>query len=86
MSDETKKIIFFYLTLFALFIMPINIDGFSRTLKILQDNIRPFVVAFITLSFTIYLKIYNDVEKNTMKILKSSKKIFTMLMKNCRKT
>ena len=76
MSDETKKIIFFYLTLFALVIIPIDISGCFRTLKILQDNIRPFVVAFITLSATIYLKIYNDVETRNKEDIKNFKADF----------
>ena len=62
MSDKTKSIICFYLFLFISVIIPIDIDGCFRTIKIIQDNIRPFVVVFITLSVTIYLKIYNDLE------------------------
>ncbi|MBQ7536581.1 MAG: hypothetical protein IJT14_00490 [Rickettsiales bacterium] len=76
MSDETKSIIFCYLALFALVVIPIDIDGCFRTIRIIQDNIRPFVVAFITLSVTIYLKIYNDVEKKHNDDIEKFKKVF----------
>ena len=76
MSDETKSIIFCYLALFVLVIIPIDIGGCFRTIRIIQDNIRPFVVAFITLSVTIYLKIYNDVEKRHNEDIEKFKKDF----------
>ena len=76
MSDKTKEIICFYLFLFISVIISIDIDGCFRTIRIIQDNIRPFVVAFITLSVTIYLKIYNDVEKKHNEDIEKFKKDF----------
>lgn len=76
MSDKTKEIICFFLFLFISVIIPIDINGCFRTIRIIQDNIRPFVVVFITLSFTIYLKIYNDVEKRHNDDIEKFKKDF----------
>ena len=75
-KNKTRIIILFYLFLFASVIIPIDICGYFRTIRIIQDNIRPFIVVFITLSGTFYLKIYNDVENINKEDIKNFKADF----------
>ncbi len=70
-------IILDYLSFIICSVMPIiYMDGCFRTIAIIQHNTRPFIVAFITVSVTIYLKIYNDVDNKNREDIKKFKEDF----------
>ena len=83
---ESKKdfnifILVFLFVLLILSVIPIkvnNLDSYFSlgTLKLLQDNLRPFIVVLITILTTIYLKIYSDLQTRQNDSIENFRKDF----------